>query len=120
MSSACWKQPSSRRTIPHGARDAAANAGRVNIGIAHGTAAFIVASIRRRCQARVGHDYARPPSGRLLTFDKVVHHGRTTGTTLHPSQAVPCEHGPVRQVRRPTRAGVVLAVLALSLRRTAE
>ncbi|MGW0876612.1 ISAzo13 family transposase [Streptomyces sp. NPDC002740] len=52
------------KAIPYGIYDLAANAGWVNVGTDHDTAAFAVASIRRWWQARGRHDY--PAAARLL------------------------------------------------------
>jgi hypothetical protein len=52
------------KAIPYGIYDLAADAGWVNVGTDHDTAAFAVESIRRWWNARGRHDY--PAAGRLL------------------------------------------------------
>ncbi|WP_236063332.1 ISAzo13 family transposase [Streptomyces poriferorum] len=71
------------KAIPYGIYDMAANTGWVSIGTDHDTAAFAVASIRRRWQARGRHDY--PRARRLLiTADGGGSNGyRTRGWKTH-------------------------------------
>jgi hypothetical protein len=56
--------PDSGKAIPYGIYDLAANAGFVNVGTDHDTAAFAVESVRRWWQARGSADY--PAARRLL------------------------------------------------------
>jgi len=56
--------PDSGKAIPYGIYDLAANAGFVNVGTDHDTAAFAVESVRRWWQARGSRDY--PEARRLL------------------------------------------------------
>ena len=56
--------PGPDKAIPYGIYDLAANAGRVNAGTGHDTAAFAVESIRRWWSARGSQDY--PGARRLL------------------------------------------------------
>ncbi len=56
--------PETGKAIPYGIYDLAANAGWVNVGTDHDTAAFAVESIRRWWSARGGQDY--PAARRLL------------------------------------------------------
>ncbi|MDI9941625.1 ISAzo13 family transposase [Rhodococcus sp. IEGM 1351] len=56
--------PNAERAIPYGIYDLTTDAGWVNVGVDHDTAAFAVASIRRWWQARGAADY--PHASRLL------------------------------------------------------
>ncbi|ELB88234.1 putative transposase [Rhodococcus wratislaviensis IFP 2016] len=56
--------PNADRAIPYGVHDLTTDAGWVNVGVDHDTAAFAVASIRRWWQARGAADY--PHASRLL------------------------------------------------------
>ncbi|MEU3243961.1 MULTISPECIES: ISAzo13 family transposase [unclassified Streptomyces] len=71
------------KAIPYGIYDTKANTGWVSIGTDHDTAAFAVASIRRRWRARGRHDY--PHARRLLiTADAGGSNGyRTRGWKTH-------------------------------------
>jgi len=59
-----FPDPAQRKAIPYGIYDLAANAGWVNVGTDHDTAAFAVESIRRWWKGRGSGDY--PAARRLL------------------------------------------------------